>query len=61
MRTELPHRSSSSMIRMFSMAAVGPAVQPPNVEISRKYPILSVSSLNMENTRSVVTQQEIAA
>ena len=29
-------RPSSSMMRMFSSAAAGPAVQPPKVEMSRK-------------------------
>ena len=36
MATVLASSPSSSMIRMFSMAATGPAVQPPKVEMSRK-------------------------
>ena len=32
----LSNKPSSSMMRMFSSAAAGPAVQPPKVEMSRK-------------------------
>lgn len=50
------------MIAAFSRAAAGPEVQPPKVDVSRKWSSGSDgAALNIPDTASLVTVQEIAA